>query len=453
MLLTILRMPLKITGFVLALALTASAQTSAPVASAKPYAKKPATHAAQTNWESVQASAIVVDTHADTTGRFVDEGYDPGKDSGKGHWDLAKAKKANLGVEFFSVWVDPDKFKGHYPQRTLRMIDSIYQTVAKHPNDMVMAYSTKDIYAARRGPHKRIAVLIGIEGGHAIENDMGLLRDYYRLGARYMTLTWMNSNEFAQSSGDLKKGANGKIIDPGMTEYGRQIVREMNRLGMMVDISHVSDQTFYNALTSSRAPVIASHSSARAVTDVPRNMTDDMLVALARNGGVAQVNFNCGFISNEYNQQEQKFMTDHPDMAQKYKQAWADYTAGKMSENQFADIASQLESNIPRPPLSALIDHIDHIAKVAGVDHVGIGSDFDGVNCLPQGIDSVGDLPKITQALLERGYSATDVKKILGGNLLRVFGEVEKVSQELQHETNPDKRTEVALPAAETPRK
>jgi membrane dipeptidase len=450
MLLTLLRMPLKLTGFVLVVILAVSAQTNAPTPSSKTTGKKPLAHAVP-NWKAVEDSAIVIDTHADTTGRFVDEGYDPSTDSGRGHWDLAKAKKATLGAEFFSVWIDPDKFKGHYPQRTLRMIDSIYQTVAKHPNDMVMAYSTKDIYAARRGPNKRIAILMGIEGGHAIENDMGLLRDYYRLGVRYMTLTWMNSNEFAQSSGDTKKDPNGKIIDPGMTEHGRQIVREMNRLGMMVDISHVSDRTFYNALTASRAPVIASHSSARAVTDVPRNMSDDMLIALARNGGVAQVNFNCGFISNEYNQQTDKYMKDHPEDAQKLKQMWQDYTAGKIDENQYQAFEAQMESNIPRPPLSALIDHIDHIAKIAGVDHVGIGSDFDGVSCLPQGIDSVADLPKITQALLERGYSATDVKKILGGNLLRVFAQVEKTAQEMQHETNLDKRMEVAVPPRVTP--
>lgn len=441
----------KTAGLVLALALTtslhlASAQTAKPT-QPKPAAKNTAT---QPNWKAVHDSAIVIDTHADTTGRFVDENFDPSKDSGKGHWDLAKAKKGNLGAEFFSVWIDPEKFKDHYPQRTLRMIDSIYQTVAKHPDEMVMAFSTKDIYAARRGPHKRIAALIGIEGGHAIENDMALLRDYYRLGVRYMTLTWANSNEFAQSSGDTKKDDQGKLIDPGLTEHGREIVREMNRLGMMVDISHVSDRSFYNALTASRAPVIASHSSARAVTDVPRDMTDDMLIALARNGGVAQVNFNCGFISNDYNAQTKKFMDDHPDEMKKLHDMADQYKAGKIDENQLQAYESQLEAQVPRPPLSALIDHFDHIAKVAGVDHVGIGSDFDGVSCLPQGIDSVADLPKITQALMERGYSASDMKKILGGNLLRVFAEVEKVSREMQSETNPDKRREVEVPEAPT---
>lgn len=438
-------MSLKIlVGFVLVLSVALSAQTTSLKRSASASgAKKPAT---QANWKAVHDSAIVVDTHSDTPGRFVDEGFDPANDSGRGHWDLAKAKKGNLGVEFFSIWIDPEKFKGHYPQRTLKMIDSVYQTVAKHPNDMVMAFSTKDIYAARRGPHKRIAVLMGIEGGHAIENDMALLRDYYRLGARYMTLTWANSNEFAQSSGDTKKDEKGKIIDPGLTEHGRDIVREMNRLGMMVDISHVSDRSFYNALTASRAPVIASHSSARAITDVPRNMTDDMLIALARNGGVAQVNFNCGFLSNDYNQQSKKWSTDHPEEMKKFREMQEQYKAGKIGENELQAYESQLEAQVPRPPFSVLIDHIDHMAKVAGVDHVGIGSDFDGVSCLPQGIDSVADLPKITQALMERGYSATDVKKILGGNLLRVFAEVEKMADTMRRETNPDKRQEVALP-------
>jgi len=435
-----------LTGILLVLALTASAQTSKPTQPAKAPQAKATTKTAQANWKAVHESAIVIDTHADTTGRFIDENFDPGKDAGKGQWDLAKAKQGNLGAEFFSVWIDPEKFKDHYPQRTLKMIDSIYQTVTKHPDEMVMAFSTRDIYAARRGPHKRIAALIGIEGGHAIENDMGLLRDYYRLGARYMTLTWANSNEFAQSSGDTKKDEKGKLIDPGMTEHGRLIVREMNRLGMMVDISHVSDRTFYNALTASRAPVIASHSGARAITDVPRNMNDDMLIALARNGGVAQVNFYCRFISNDYNKAADKFVQDHPEDVKKFREMQDAYNAGKIDMTEFQAYETKMENNVPRPPLSALIDHIDHIAKVAGVDHVGIGSDFDGLSCLPQGIDSVADLPKITQALMERGYSAADMRKILGGNLLRVFAEVEKVSQKMQHETNPDKRQEVALP-------
>jgi membrane dipeptidase len=436
-------------GLILLLVATTAAQTTTGAkAPASPAKKISSGKSKQMNWKAVHQSAIVVDTHADTPGRFVDENFDPGKDAGKGHWDLAKAKQGNLGAEFFSIWVDPDKFKGQYVQRAMKMIDSVYQTVAKHPNEMVMAYSVKDIRAARTGPHKRIASLMGLEGGHVIEGDMALLRDFYRLGVRYMTLTWANSNDWAQSSGDYKKDANGKQLDPGLTEYGRKIVMEMNRIGMIVDISHVSDRSFYNALTASRAPVIASHSSARAITDVPRNMTDDMLVALSRNNGVAMVNFNCGFISDDYNKRARQFAQDHPDAIQKMRDMEQQYKESKIDENQLQDFEAQLSIQVPRPPLSALIDHIDHMVKVAGAEHVGIGSDFDGVNCLPQGIDSVADLPKITQALAERGYTEKQLRMILGENLLRVFADVEKMAKQIQSETNPDKRSEVPIPPA-----
>jgi len=411
--------------------------------------KKP-TSAPPVDWKRVHQSAIVVDTHADTTGRFVDENFDPSSDAGKGHWDLRRVKAGNLGAEFFSIWVDPLKYKDHYAHRTLAMIDSVYETVRKHPDEMVMAFSTKDILAARTGTHKRLAALMGIEGGHSIENDPRLLRDYYRLGVRYMTLTWANSNEWATSAGGFGPWATPAWKDDkGLTEEGRQIVREMNRLGMMVDISHVSDRSFYNALTASRAPVIASHSSSRAVADHPRNMSDDMLVALARNGGVAQVNFNCGFISNDYIKASKQFQADHPEEMKKFRALYEQYEATHTPDAQKALEAMETEINkvVPRPPLSVLLDHIDHIAKVAGVDHVGLGSDFDGVSCLPEGIDSVADLPKITKALAERGYKEQDLKKILGGNLLRVFAEVEKVSQQMQTSKNTDTREVVKLPA------
>ena len=378
--------------------------------------------------------------------RFVDENYDPGTDAGKGHWDLKKVKAGNLGVEFFSIWVEPEGNKGKEIKRALDMIDSVYRVVNAHPDQLAFASGTKDIYALRRGPNKKVAILMGVEGGHAIDSDLAVLRDYYRLGVRYMTLTWANSTPWAQSSGDLPKPdpKTGKVTDPGLNDYGRSIVREMNRLGMMVDISHVSDRTFYHALTVSRAPLIASHSSSRAITNVPRNMTDDMLIALARNGGVAQVNFNCGFISDEYNKVAKKFEADHPAEMQKYRQLRRDYLEKKpgVTYQDIQNMEQQFESQVQRPPLSALIDHIDHIAKVAGVDHVGLGSDFDGVTCTPQGINSVADLPKITEELVKRGYTASQIHKILGGNLLRVFAEVEKVSRELQAEAKaPSKDT------------
>ncbi len=424
--------------------------------STAPDAPPPATHptkaaASARNYRAAHDAAIVVDTHSDTPGRFVDEKFDPGSDAGKHHWDFAKAKRGNLGVEFFSIWVDPGKWKGQYTHRALDMIDSVNQVVANHPKEMVMATSTKDIYAARKGPNKRIAVLMGVEGGHAIEGDVRILRDFYRLGVRYMTLTWANSLPWAQSSGDLPKpDKDGKVRDPGLTDEGRGIVREMNRLGMMVDISHVSDRSFYNALTVSRAPVIASHSSARAVTDVPRNMTDDMLIALARNGGVAQVNFNCGFISTDYNKAVKVYETEHPEYGKQVEALMQQFKEGKATLEDFERVSAPMEKAVPRPPLSTLIDHFDHMIKVAGVDHVGIGSDFDGVECLPQGIDSVADLPKITEELMKRGYTAADMQKVLGRNLLRVFADVERVAKEIQADSNPDQRKEVSLPGSES---
>jgi membrane dipeptidase len=397
------------------------------------------------NTRAIHSSAIVIDTHADTPGRFVDDSFDPVSDSGKAHWDFAKARAGNLGAEFFSIWVDPVRYKDHSTRRALDMIDSVHEAARKHPNNLVMAYSVKDILAARNGPHKRVAALIGVEGGHAIEGDIRVLRDFYRLGARYMTLTWSNSNELGQSSGDVKRGENSKPIDPGLTDLGRDVVREMNRLGMMVDISHVSDRSFYHTLVVSRAPVIASHSSSRAITNHPRNMTDDMLVALARNGGVAHVNFNCGFVSDEYNAKSKAFEEAHPtELKRTQELRFAPQTPESRAE--LEKLMAMKETAVPRPPLSALIDHFDHMIKIAGAEHVGIGSDFDGVECLPQEIDGVQDLPKITAELVKRGYSAGDLHKILGGNLLRVFGEVERVSRQIQDEQNPDQRPVVAIP-------
>ena len=390
--------------------------------------------------EQVQRSAIVIDTHADTPQRFVDEGFDLSDPLGDGNFNLESARKGNLGAEFFSIWVDPVVNQGHFARRTLILIDSVKEQVAKHPGQMMLVTSPEGIERAHR-EHK-LAALMGIEGGHSIEDSLGLLRIYYELGVRYMTLTWSNSNDWADSSGDIDDKTVPHTKE-GLTEFGKDVVYEMNRLGMMVDISHVSDRTFYRTLVITRAPVIASHSGARALCDAPRNMTDDMLRAVANSGGpdskggVVQVNFFSGFISQAYRDAEkaQKPEVDKAvqDLKDKYKAEGKDAPQAEIDklERQFAD-------RIPRPPLSDLIDQIDHIAKVAGVDHVGLGSDFDGVDGqLPQGLDSPADLPKITAALMERGYSAADCRKILGGNLLRVFREVEAVSKQLQAENRP----------------
>jgi len=381
----------------------------------------------------IENSAIVVDTHADTPQRFLDENYDIASTDPKdpGHISLDKAKAGNLGAEFFSIWVDPGTIANQdFAKHTLDLIDSVYQQAARHPDRMMMAYSVADIERAHR-EHK-LAALMGIEGGHSIENDIRVLRDYYRLGVRYMTLSWSNTNEFADSSGDIN--------DPkvqhhnGLTDEGKQIVLEMNRLGMLVDISHVADKTFYDAVAVSKAPVIASHSSARALTDAPRNMTDDMLRAVAKNGGVVQVNFFSGFVDEDYLKAFQAIQPQ-ADAAVKAYIDQAKAAGRTVSYSDIEPINREWGDKIPRPPLKSLIDHIDHVAKVAGIDHVGLGADWDGVSGqTPQGIDSVADLPKVTQALLDRGYNADDIKKILGGNLLRVFGEAERVSREMQQQ-------------------
>jgi membrane dipeptidase len=379
---------------------------------------------------AIHDSAIVVDTHADTPQRFLDENFDIGSTDPKdvGHISLDKAKAGNLGAEFFSIWVEPEPNQGHFAKRTLDLIDSVYEQAARHPDRMMMAYSVADIERAHK--EKKLAALMGIEGGHSIENDIHLLRDYYRLGVRYMTLSWSNTNEWADSSGDM----NDPKVEHhnGLTDFGKQVVLEMNRLGMMVDISHVADKTFWDAIATTKAPVIASHSSARALTSSPRNMTDDMLRAVTKNGGVVQVNFFSGF-------DDQKYWDAMTAQAKDQKAAMDDYVAKCKAEGETASpveldrIEREWMAKIPRPPLQSLIDNIDHIAKVAGVDHVGLGSDFDGVSgATPQGMDSAADLPKITQALLDRGYSAQDIHKILGGNLLRVFGDVERISKEMK---------------------
>jgi len=388
----------------------------------------------------VQKSALVIDTHADTPQRFVDEHFDLSDPLNGGNLNLESIRKGNLGAEFFSIWVEPNLYKGQYARRTLELIDSVKQQVAKHP-DQIMFVATPDGIEYAHRTHK-FAALMGIEGGHSIENSLALLRQYYALGVRYMTLTWSNSNDWADSSGDI----DDKTIPhtkEGLSEFGKDVVYEMNRLGMMVDISHVSDRTFYRTLVITRAPVIASHSAARALCDAPRNMTDDMLRAVARSGGpdskggVVQVNFFSGFISQAY-RDAQKAQKPEVDKAVEDAKAKAKADGREFTYGDEDKIQRSYMDKIPRPPLSMLIDHIDHIAKVAGVDHVGLGSDFDGVSGqLPEGIDSAADLPKITQALMDRGYSAEDCRKILGGNLLRVFREVEAVSKELQAEERP----------------
>jgi len=409
-------------------------------AAAQTMTSKTKTAAGKVTAAAVHQSAIVIDTHADTPQRFVDEHYDLDDALKGGEFNLESARKGGLGAEFFSIWVEPDQFKGHYARRTLELIDAVKQQAAKHPREMELVTSAAGIEQAHR-EHK-LAALMGIEGGHSIEDSLGLLRQYYALGVRYMTLTWANSNGWADSSGDADNAAVPHTKE-GLSEFGKDVVYEMNRLGMMVDVSHVSDKTFFRTLIITRAPVIASHSGARALCDAPRNMTDDMLRAIANSGGpdskggVVQVNFYSGFVSQEYRDAQKKIGPEMMAAVQALKEK-AKAEGKEASQAEIDKVQREFADRIPRPPFKELIDQIDHVAKVAGVDHVGLGSDFDGISGqLPQGMDSVADLPKITAALMERGYSAEDCRKILGGNVLRVFREVEQVSKQLQAEDRP----------------
>jgi membrane dipeptidase len=366
----------------------------------------------------VHRSTLLIDTHNDVPSRTV-EGFDIGSRTGTGHTDIARLKEGGVGAQFFAVYVAASYVTGNRSaNRTLQMIDTVrHDIIDRYPNDFMLATSARDLEEAhRRG---KIAALMGIEGGHAIEDNLRLLRDYYDLGIRYMTLTHSNTNNWADSSGDVND-PNIKHHN-GLTEFGKDIIGEMNRLGMMVDISHVADKTFWDALAVSKAPIFASHSSCRALTNHARNMTDDMIVALAKKGGVVQVNFYCGFIS-------QKFRDNDAADTKALDARMAKETAGQnLSEPDRQILSEKLrkEMRLSRATLADVVDHIDHIRKIAGIDAIGIGGDFDGVSCTPVGLEDVSKYPNLTRALLEKGYSAEDIRKIYGGNFLRVMRAVE----------------------------
>ncbi len=345
--------------------------------------KKPVTDAAV---KRVHASALLIDTHND----FPTEQAGQDRPAGPidislpapmAHTDLARLRQGGVGAVFFAAYVAASYGLGPRAYaRAQQVIDIIrHDIVEQHPKDFVLATTAAEIEAAHK--QGKIAVLIGIEGGHAIEDSLDKLREFYGRGVRYMTLTHSNTNNWADSSGDVN---DPKVTHHnGLTDFGKDVVREMNRLGMMVDISHVADKTFYDALAVSSAPLIASHSACRALADVPRNMTDSMITELAKKGGVVQVNFYCNFLT-----------TEKP----------------------------------PYATLNNVVEHIDHIRKIAGINAIGIGSDFDGIECAPVGLEDVSKFPNLTRALLEKGYSPGDIRKIYGGNFLRAMKAVEKVA-------------------------
>jgi membrane dipeptidase len=367
--------------------------------------------------DRLHREAIVVDGHNDITSFVLDYGFDlgmdgtgPGKRDATAYWipwlrwlaphsvdelrtdtDIRRLRAGGVDALFFSIFAHTRyaKTPGAAPQRALLMIEALRDQLGRHPEDLELATRSADI--RRIVARNRIAALMGLEGGHAIEGDLDTLRRFYDLGVRYMTLTWEASNRLGDSCYDEPHG--------GLTELGAEVVAEMNDLGMMVDVSHVSDATFFDVIDATRAPVIASHSSARALVDHPRNMSDTMLRAVAGNGGVVMVNFQDTFVD--------------PRKAGYAKGIWYAIT----------------HLGWEPTPLSNVIDHVDHVARTAGIDHVGLGSDFAGTFFMPEGIEDVSEFPNVTYELLRRGYSDEAVRKILGGNLLRVFAEVEAAAK------------------------
>jgi membrane dipeptidase len=367
--------------------------------------------------------AIVVDAHNDMPTKVLDERYDPdarhgaGYGPGEGHTDLPRLVQSGITAVWLSAWVDapyarttPDSSY----ERAMLYVDSIRAFAGRHPDRVLFATTAADVERAKR--EGKVAVLIGVEGGHAIEGSLDNLRALYGRGARYLTLTWNNGTEWAGSS----VGVDGTRTE-GLTDFGRDVVREMNRLGMLVDVSHVSERTFFDVLATSAHPVIASHSSARALNDHPRNLSDDQLRAIARAGGVVNVNFFSRFIDPAHLAAWERSEAELRALGDSLTASGADSAAVRA---RLEARGRELAARLPETPFSVLIDHFDHVAKVAGVDHVGIGSDFDGVSALPAGMEDVTRLPRLAQALLDRGYSEADVKKILGGNMMRVMRDV-----------------------------
>ncbi|HXD33370.1 MAG TPA: dipeptidase [Pyrinomonadaceae bacterium] len=366
----------------------------------------------------IHKKAIVIDTHNDVTTPMTNDDYDlSGPPPPPYRTSIESMKKGGLTAEFFSLYIKPHyATQGGSARRTLDMIDTVYRAVERHPSDLMLATTAADIRRAKK--QGKIAALMGIEGGHAIENSLAALREFHRLGVRYITLTWNNTNDWADAGRGEKK-------HNGLTDFGKEVVREMNRLGMLIDVSHVSDKTMSDALDVSKAPIIASHSSARALSNVPRNIPDELLKRIAQNGGVVQVNFYSVFVDTatvtpQSDERDRRVKAQQDAINEKYK----DDPERRAEESDKLEAANQL----PPLPISKLMAHFEHIIKVAGIDHVGIGADFDGANDMPEGAKDVSMLPNITYELLKRGYSEKDIRKVLGENLLRVMTEAERVA-------------------------
>jgi membrane dipeptidase len=381
----------------------------------------------------VLADSIVVDTHLDAPMQLAEKWADVAARGATDHFDIPRAKEGGLTAPFFSIYV-PASYAtdGGAARKALELVDLTRRVVADHPNDMMLATSVADIRAAKKAG--KMGILMGIEGGHAIEDSLGVLREMYRAGVRYMTLTHTNTNHWADSSGpfyapdfDPKKS----IVHSGLSGFGREVVKEMNRLGMIVDISHVSDDTVDDVLETSRAPVMASHSSCRAIANMPRNLTDDQIKRIAAKRGIVMINFGSVFLDQKtweaFVAAKQRLA---PEIAKLKKQHGKDAKA-------FSKAVFELykkQPPLPRASLAKVADHIEHVIKLAGIDAVGLGSDFDGIRDAPIGLEDYAKLGKLAEELLRRGRSEADVKKILGENFLAFLARVEATKASLASE-------------------
>jgi len=367
---------------------------------------------------SIHRRAIIIDTHADTTQRLVDENVDLGQRLTDGHFDAVRAHEGD--AQFFSIWVEPQLFGGGGASAMKRadvQIEAVQNLVKVNPERWELATTAADVRRIAAGG--KIAALMGMEGGYAIDEKIENVDRYYRMGVRYLSPAWTISTSWAGSSGDEVGQTRG------LNDFGRAVIREMNRLGMMVDVSHLSDKAFWDIVNTSTKPVIATHSGCRAIANVPRNLTDDMIVALAKTGGVVNVIFYPEHIEPGYAEKKKKVDAEIAALVQRASEA----EQGDAAHKKLARDRVRRDEYLKRlPPVSLvrIVDHIDHIVKLVGVDHVGIGSDFDGIQAVPADLKSVADLPNLTKELLRRGYSESDIDKILGGNMLRAMEEVEK---------------------------
>jgi membrane dipeptidase len=370
----------------------------------------------------IHYSSLVIDTHADTPQRLLFDHFDLGQRDDEGCVDIPRLRAGGIDAIAFALWVPVEIAGPAAARRAFDLLDAVEQQIGRHADDLTLATSAAQVRAARE--QNKIAILLGVEGGHAINNDLHVLRQFAARGVRYMTLTHNAAIDWADSS-------NAAPRHNGLTDFGREVVREMNRLGMLVDVSHVSDETFRGVLETSRAPVIASHSCCRALCDAPRNLSDDLILALAARGGVLHITFHAAFLSQDYAHASRAMASESAFREQAAKEKFGGNEAQKLLEGQRMSDELIRVGKLPLVSWEKIIEHIDHAVRLAGADHVGLGSDFDGA-FMPEGLEDAAQFSRITEGLVGLGYTEIDIAKILGGNTLRVLGDSERIAGELR---------------------